>query len=62
MTVNVLGHKVEVTTERQCKRSDADHIELKHAARADRQANGFNVDDSFALCTRCGEAISLRID
>jgi len=60
--LSLLGLKVEVTTDKTCKRSGADHIELKHAARADRQANGFNVDESFVLCGHCGEAISLRID
>ena len=62
MTVNILGHKVEVTTLKQCKMSGADHDKLKHEARVDRQANGFNVDDSFVLCGHCGEAISLFVE
>lgn len=57
--LTLLGHKVEITTDKQCKRSGADHIELKHAARADRQARGFNVDESYVVCTHCGEAVSL---
>lgn len=61
MTVNVLGHEVEVTEDKTCKRSGADHNELKHAARVDRQVNGFDVDNSYVLCGHCGEAISLFI-
>lgn len=59
--IYVLGHPAVVTTERVCKRSGEDHLKLKHAARADRQLLEFNVDDSFALCLRCGEAVSLKI-
>jgi hypothetical protein len=60
--IYVLGHPAEVTTEKQCQRSATDHIELKHAARKDRQERHFDVDSSFVLCMRCGKALSLRID
>lgn len=57
----ILGQPAEVTTERQCTRSGDDHIKLKHEARADRQALGFNVDESHVLCLRCGKAVPLKI-
>ena len=60
--IYVLGHPARVTTDRQCTRSHTDHIKLKHEARVDRQRLGFNVDESFALCMQCGEAISLKIE
>lgn len=58
--IYVLGHPAKITTERTCKRSGEDHMKLKHEARADRQKMKFNVDESFALCLRCGEAVSLK--
>ena len=58
--IYVLGHEVVVGSERQCTRSGDDHLKLKQEARADRQRLGFNVDDSFVLCLRCGMAISLK--
>ncbi len=59
--IYVLGHPAQITTERTCTRSWDDHIKLKHEARADRQALGFNIDESFALCLRCGKAVPLKI-
>lgn len=56
----LLGHKVEITTDRQCRRSGADHVKLKHEARADRQRLQFDVDESYVLCTSCGLAVALR--
>lgn len=58
--IYVFGHPATVTTEQICKRSGDDHIKLKHEARADRKLQNFNVDESFALCLRCGEAVSLK--
>jgi hypothetical protein len=55
----VLGHVVKVTEEKVCKRSGDDHIKLKHEARADRELRGFDRDQSFVLCGRCGEAVPL---
>lgn len=52
------GHPVEVTVERTCFRSGDDHIKLKQAARKDRQEKGFDTDNSFVLCLKCGKAIS----
>jgi hypothetical protein len=54
------GHPIEVTTERVCFRSGADHIKLKQEARADRIKFGFNTDESHVICLRCGKAISLK--
>lgn len=59
--IYILGHQVEETTERMCRRSHDDHVTLKHEARAARQAGSFNVDDSYVLCGKCGLVISLRI-
>lgn len=59
--VYLLGHKVVVTTERVCTRSGDDHVKLKHEARAERMRLGFNVDESYALCLRCGKAIPLAV-
>ena len=60
-SINVLGHKANITTDRQCKRSGADHITLRNEARVARQEAGKDVDDSFVLCGHCGEAISLKV-
>ena len=65
MTVSILGHKVEVLEvkgdlNRMCRRSGTDHLQLKHEARASRQAGGFDVDESVVLCTRCGLAVALK--
>lgn len=59
MMIKVLGHDAEVTTERICRRSGDDHIKLKHEARADRKLHGFDTDNSFALCCKCGMVIPL---
>lgn len=59
--IYVFGTKAEVTTERQCTRSDQDHVLLRNEARVDRQKNNFNVDDSFVICMRCVKAVSLRV-
>lgn len=59
--IYLLGHPVDVTTDRICTRSGDDHVKLKQEARADRQRLGFNVDESFALCLRCGKAVSLAV-
>jgi hypothetical protein len=60
-TINVLGHKAEITTERVCTRSGDDHIILRNEARVARQNAGFDVDSSFVLCMRCGQAIALEV-
>jgi hypothetical protein len=59
--IYVMGHPAKITADRVCTRSGDDHIKLKHEARADRQRLEFNVDDSFVLCLRCGQAVSLRV-
>jgi hypothetical protein len=59
--IYLLGHPVDVTTERTCTRSGDDHVKLKHEARADRQRLGFDVDESYALCLRCGKAVPLGV-
>jgi hypothetical protein len=59
MTISIMGHEVEVVTDKVCQRSPEDHVKLKHEARADRAARGFNVNESFVLCGRCGKAVSL---
>lgn len=58
--IYVLGHPAKITTEKQCRRSGDDHVKLKHEARADRKRLGFNVDDSYVLCLRCGMAVALK--
>jgi hypothetical protein len=59
--IYVMGHPAKVTTERQCTRSVTDHIKLRNEARVARQENHFDVDESFVLCMRCGQAIALRV-
>lgn len=58
--IYVMGQPAKITTERVCVRSGDDHTKLKLAARADRQRLKFDVDESFVLCLRCGQAIPLR--
>lgn len=60
--VIVLGQNVEVTTERQCRRSATDHIQLRNSARVDRQKMKFDVENSFVLCMQCGQAVPLAVD
>ena len=66
MQVTILGHNVDVlhVTEQEnkiCRRSGDDHLKLKFEARAARQAEKFDVDESYVLCGRCGLAIGLKI-
>lgn len=61
--IYLFGHNVQVTDERQCRRSALDHRELVHEARVDRQKHGFqNIDADYVLCMRCGMAISLELE
>ena len=65
MKINILGHDVEVlevsdSQNKICRRSGDDHLKLKFEARAARQAENFNVEESHVLCTRCGLAIELK--
>lgn len=60
--VYLFGHDVEVTSERQCRRSATDHMTLVHEARVDRQKKQFNVEESYVLCMMCGKAISLNVE
>lgn len=59
--VYILGHTVEtVNASAECWRG-GDHRKLRNEARADRQRLQFNVDESCALCLRCGKAVPLKI-
>jgi len=59
--IHAFGHNVEITEAEQCTMSSVNHKTLMHEARVDRQKRGFNVDESYVLCTRCRKAISLKI-
>lgn len=56
-----LGQEVEITKEKQCRRSADDHIVLVHQARAERMEMGMNVEESYVICARCGMGLSLNI-
>lgn len=59
--LSILGHKVDITSEKICQNSGADHILLKHEARADRMEKKFDVLESHVLCLKCGKAIPLNL-
>ena len=59
--VRFFGHKIEITEAEQCTMSNINHRELLHKARVDRQAKGFDTDESYVICTRCRKAIPLKI-
>jgi hypothetical protein len=59
--IYLLGHAVEVTKDKTCTRSATDHQKLAQEARADRRKLGFNIEESFALCLRCGMAVPLTL-
>jgi len=59
--ITFFGTQIEVTSERQCQRSSADHRALVHEARLDRQKTGHNVDESYVICGHCVKALSLKI-
>ena len=59
--IYLLGRELDVTTERTCTKSGEDHFVLRQQARAERERLGFNIDESFALCLRCGKAVALAL-
>ena len=58
--MNIFDDKYEVTTEMVCQRSATDHKKLILDARTDRLRKGFNVDESYVLCTGCRMKLSLK--
>jgi hypothetical protein len=59
--VPAFGQIVEIVDRHSGCSYGADHQRLAHEARVERLDSGFNVDDSFALCTRCGKAVPLKV-
>jgi predicted PP-loop superfamily ATPase len=58
--LQVFGEQVRVTEAMDCRRS-GDHRKLVAEARVDYLKSGVLPDDKFALCGRCGQAVSLKI-
>jgi hypothetical protein len=56
----VLGHPLRISVDAICNRSGDDHGKLVAEARAARVAGGFNVEESYVLCLRCGQGLSLK--
>ena len=58
--LQVFGEQVRVTDALDCRRS-GDHRKLIAEARVDCLNRGVMPDDKYALCGRCGQAVSLKI-
>jgi hypothetical protein len=58
--LELFGQSVKVTEAMECVRG-GDHRRLVLEARIDYVKRAMSPDDKFALCGRCGRAVSLKV-